>query len=335
MCTSISYESLDGSKFLSRTMDFAFELNGQPTFLPRDYDWVSSFDDKTYQTNYAIMGTGAKYGKNYMVADGFNEYGLSAAELYFPHQYVYDEKTTEGAINLVSEEFILWALGNNKTIDELRDNLSKVHVIESDKGVMGANQPLHWIFSDLSGATYIIEPEGDGLVLEEDKIGVMTNTPDFDWHRTNLANYLGASVNNFDSAQFGDEEITRLGQNGTFRLPGGYTAVDRFVRTAFNRTHIEKAKDADEAVTTILHILDSVVVPKGVNIGDRGPSYTQYQAILDMTNKKMYYVPYSNQTVFEVTMTDDLIENQTTPKEFDLPMKQSFASLDEQVEETK
>lgn len=327
MCTSISYEALDGAKFLSRTMDFAFELNGVPTFLPREYEWISSFDKNVYKTNYAILGTGAKYGNNYMVADGTNEYGLAAAELYFANKAEYDHEPTEGAINLVSEEFLLWALGNNKSVAELRENLKNVHIIESNNGVMGENQPLHWIFSDLTGVSYVIEPEGDGLVLQEDKVGVMTNTPDYKWHETNLSNYLGAQTTSFGSKKFGDLEVTPLGSNGTFRLPGGYTAVDRFVRTAFNREVTQKAADSTQAVNTIMHILDSVVVPKGVNMKPDGPNYTQYQAIFDMTNRIMYYIPYENRTIFKVEMTDELISAQKTPKEFPVTMTQEFKEL--------
>lgn len=328
MCTSLSLEVLDGSKFLARTMDFAFELNGRPTFLPEQYQWISSYDKKAYVADYAIVGTGAKYGNNYMVADGFNEYGLSAAELYFANAAKYEKKPVEGEINLVAEEFILWALGNNKSIEDLKENLKKVHLIESDRGVMQANQPLHWIFSDATGATYILEPEGNGLTLQEDKVGVLTNTPDYNWHKTNLANYLGAQTTNFGAKKFGNQEVIPLGQNGTFRLPGGYTAVDRFVRTAFIREVTETPKDNQQAVNTILHMLDSVTIPKGVNIKGNGEaSYTQYQTVLDLTNLVMYFVPYDNRTVYSVKMTNDLIKNQKEPKEFPVKMEQDFQTL--------
>ena len=329
MCTSLSLGALDGSKFLARTMDFAFELNGQPTFLPEAYQWISSYDKKTYSTDYAIMGTGAKYGHNYMVADGFNEYGLSAAELYFANAAKYETEPTDGEINLVAEEFILWALGNNKSIEDLKENLKQVHLIESNSGVMGENQPLHFIFSDRTGATYILEPQGNGLILQEDKVGVMTNTPDYNWHKTNLANYLGAQTGNFGAKTFGDQEVIPLGQNGTFRLPGGFTAVDRFVRTAFIRNATETPKDSKQAVNTILHMLDSVTIPRGVNMKENGkPSYTQYQTVLDLTNRIMYFVPYGNRNVYAAKMTDELISSQKEPKEFMVPLNQEFTALD-------
>ena len=328
MCTSLSYQALDGSKFLARTMDFAFELNGRPTFLPREYQWVSSFDEKTYATDYAIMGTGAKFGKNYMIADGFNEYGLSGAELYFSHAAEYDAEPTDGAINLVAEEFLLWAIGNNKSIEDLKNNFKNVHLIDSDRGVMGVNQPLHFIFSDSTGATYILEPEGNGLILQEDKVGVMTNTPDYNWHKTNLANYLGIQPKNFGKKNFGKEEVIPLGQNGTFGMPGGYTAVDRFIRTAFMRQNSVQPKDSKEAVNTILHTLDSVTIPKGANLKENDDSsYTQYQTVLDLTNKIMYFVPYSNRTIYKTPMTKELIENQKEPKQFEVKMEQEFKEI--------
>lgn len=36
MCTSLTYENSRGDHFLARTMDFAFELGGQPIFMPRN-----------------------------------------------------------------------------------------------------------------------------------------------------------------------------------------------------------------------------------------------------------------------------------------------------------
>ncbi|MFD1472194.1 choloylglycine hydrolase family protein [Companilactobacillus mishanensis] len=328
MCTSLSYEALDGSKFLARTMDFSFVLNGNPTFLPRNYKWINSLDGKTETAKYAIIGTGAKYGNNYMVADGFNEYGLATAELYFANEAVYDQAPVDGAVNVVGEEFILWLLGNNKSIDEVRENIKNVHIVESDKGVMGKNQPLHWILTDATGKTFVIEPRGNGLVLEEDPVNVMTNTPDLDWHITNLSNYLGIQKETFNSKMYGTKEVIPLGFNGLARQPGGYSAVDRFIRTVFNRQNMSQAKDSTEAVNTILHMLDGVTIPYGINTRDGGdPDFTQYQMVMDVTNKAAYFVPYANRTVFKVTMTDELLEKQTEPKEFVVGATQEFSAL--------
>jgi len=77
-----------------------------------------------------------------------------------------------------------------------------------------------------------------------------------------------------------------------------------------------------------LRTLDSVTIPKGVNIKDNGEaSYTQYQTVLDMSNKSMYFVPYGNRTVYETKMTDELIKEQHEPKEFTVPLTQEFVDL--------
>jgi choloylglycine hydrolase len=336
MCTSLTYEALDGTKFLARTMDFAFVLNGNPTFLPRKYQWINSLDGKTYETEYGIMGTGAKFRNNYMVADGFNEYGLAAAELYFAGEAEYDKEPTEGALNVVSEEFILWLLGNNKTIDEVRQNLDKVHIIESDKGVMGQNQPLHFILTDATGKTFVIEPHGQGLVLEEDPVNVMTNTPDLDWHLINLSNFLGLRPDSFPAKTYGTYTVQPIGVNGLEVMPGSYTAADRFVRTVFARQHTPQAADATEAVNTILHMLDSVTIPKGVKMKENGdPDYTQYQMALDISHRSAYFVPYGNRTVFKVDMTNDLLENQNEPQEFVVEPNQQFVSMNSDRVETE
>ncbi|AKP67330.1 choloylglycine hydrolase family protein [Companilactobacillus ginsenosidimutans] len=332
MCTSLSYEALDGTKFLARTMDFAFVLNGNPTFLPRDYQWINSLDKKTYKNKYGIMGTGAKYRDNYMVADGFNEYGLATAELYFAGEAEYETEPTEGAINVVSEEFILWMLGNNKTIDELRENLKNVHIIQSDKGVMGKNQPLHWVVTDVSGKTYVIEPRaGHRLELEEDPVNVMTNAPEFGWHLKNLSNFLAMKPKSYEAQTFGTYTVEPNGVNGLEVWPGSYTSPDRFVRTVFTRENMPQAANATESVNSIMHMLDGVTIPKGVKVKDNGDSdFTQYQMIMDISHRSCYFIPYGNRTVYKTDMTNDLLENQTEPKEFIVEPEQQFVDLNEE-----
>ncbi|GAQ01839.1 choloylglycine hydrolase [Companilactobacillus farciminis] len=75
-------------------------------------------------------------------------------------------------------------------------------------------------------------------------------------------------------------------------------------------------------------MLDSVTIPRGVNIKNNGESsYTQYQTVLDLTNKIMYFVPYGNRKVYATKMTDDLIKNQKEPKEFEVALDQEFEAL--------
>ena len=48
--------------------------------------------------------------------------------------------------------------------------------------------PLHWIISD-KNKSLTVESVKDGLKIYENKIGVLTNNPTFDYHLMNLNNY--------------------------------------------------------------------------------------------------------------------------------------------------
>ena len=329
MCTSLTYSTVDGHHFLARTMDFSFELNGNPLFLPRQYQWQPVLEKNTVQNQYAVMGAGAKLGDQYLVADGFNEHGLGCAELYFAHEAVYESQPVPTKLNLVAEEFIVWVLGNHQSLEEVAADLDNVRIIESDQGVMGANQPLHWILADRSGKTMVIEPRGEGLQLIDDPVGVMTNTPDLDWHLKNLSNYLNLQPQPFTERPFGNYQAGPFSQGtGTQALPGSYTPPDRFVRAAYSRQYMPEANNVAEGVNHILHILDNVTIPKGVNIGSGGSSdYTQYQGISGLNNLAYYMVNYDNRHVYQTNLTTDLIENQKEPLIYTLPHGQQNTVL--------
>lgn len=80
MCTSLTYENSRGDHFLARTMDFAFELGGQPIFMPRQQEIDG--DAGTFTTKYGFIGAGRNLS-HYIFVDGVNEFGLGLAALYF------------------------------------------------------------------------------------------------------------------------------------------------------------------------------------------------------------------------------------------------------------
>ena len=58
---------------------------------------------------------------------------------------------------------------------------------------LGSPLPAHYIISDKSGETIIIEPDHDGICIHRQTIGVLTNSPDYMWQRTNLRTYVGVT----------------------------------------------------------------------------------------------------------------------------------------------
>ncbi len=52
---------------------------------------------------------------------------------------------------------------------------------------------------------------GGKLKVTDVPLGVMTNAPTYDWHMTNLDNYINMSVKDIKSANLGDVKLQAFG----------------------------------------------------------------------------------------------------------------------------
>nr|WP_302579126.1 choloylglycine hydrolase family protein [Methanobrevibacter arboriphilus] len=326
MCTSIFTKTEDNKHFLARTMDFSFPLEGNPVFLPRDYSWHVFGKEMT--NKYAMLGTGRGIAGNYIFTDGINEHGLAIAELYLPEEAVYDKDEVEGMDNLAPWEFLNWVLGNYKSIDDLEKDLKNIRLIDAKIPIMNKSIPLHYIFADVTGRVVVIEPSGGELKFKENPVGVMTNTPNLEWHTQNLRNYLHVQPKQFKPRDYGEFTPMPFIQSGTSGLPGGFTAVDRFVRAAFFKEYINKARNEEEGITNIWQILNTVRIPKGVVIKEsENEDYTEYLAGICLESRSFYFTPYENNQISKVKLTDELIEDGNVVV-FEAPRKQLYYSLE-------
>jgi len=65
---------------------------------------------------------------------------------------------------------------------------------------------------------------GDGAVVHNNPVGVMTNAPTFDWHLINLRNYFNLSPNQAQPATLGKDKLQPLGEGAEMlSLPGDVT----------------------------------------------------------------------------------------------------------------
>lgn len=122
-----------------------------------------------------------------------------------------------------------------------------------------------------------------GLKIFQNQIGVMANSPDFQWHMTNLRNYMDVSPTQTSDASWGKIHLKPFGQAvGTMQLPGGYTSPEIFVRTAYQNTHIQTPNNSLDAINACFHIMESVTILKGVVITNRDTyDYTKYTAFIN------------------------------------------------------
>ena len=162
---------------------------------------------------------------------------------------------------------------------------------------------LHFVFTDRSGASIVVEYVNGERHIYDDVAGVLTNAPTYDWQVINLRNYLNISTVGVSALQVGETNVTALGQGGGLvGIPGDYTPPSRFVRSAFLRHYATQPKTADEAIQLTGHILNNVDIPLGIAQSKEGgqlvSDYTQWVAIKDLTNNRLLISDYNHRSTY-------------------------------------
>lgn len=310
MCTAVTFLTSDNLHFSARTMDFSFELDANPVYVPRKYKFKSLVPDTEFVSKYGFIGMG-KDIDGFTFADGFNERGFSIASLYFEKNAKYNEKSKKDALNIASTEMVSWALGNIESVAEFENYCQKINVVAVINPLLQVNVPLHWIVADKTGNTGVLEITKDGSKFYHNSVGVMTNSPEFPWHLDNLNHYTNLQPTEFEPKQYGDYTTVSDGPgSGALGLPGDYTAASRFVRAAFLRQYSAPVKGTKAGVNAVLHILNAVDIPKGVKVTAKDVSdYTQYKAVMDLDNLSYYFMAYDDTKLNQVEITEDLLQS--------------------------
>ncbi len=94
-------------------------------------------------------------------------------------------------------------LENFATVEEVKANIGKVVVPAVVFQAWGFAPEVHYIVSDASGKSIVIEYVGGKLNVYDDPLGVITNSPTFDWQMTNLRNYVNFSMTNVPPVKLG------------------------------------------------------------------------------------------------------------------------------------
>lgn len=308
-------------------MDFAIELDADFIVIPRNYPLLSTVGGIERPVNYGFMGKGREYD-TYVLADGVNEAGLACAALYFPGYASYSEAPRENKTNLAPEEVVGFILGSCSSVQELRDKINEVNIVNQINEVFTIVLPLHWIVSDRSGKTIVIEPMEEGIKIYDNPLGVMTNSPDFNWHLTNVRNYIGVSQNGLAPINLNGVSFSPFGTGaGSFGLPGDYTPPSRFLRAVFGKETINPIEDEDEGIKAAFHILSSVEIPKGNVIADEGVNYTQYTGCMVCQTGNYYFKTYDNNQIIKISLVDQDLDAKE-PQVFYISRSQNYGKLD-------
>ncbi len=309
-CTETRIMSKDGTCVIGRSMEFAQEVNSNVIVQPRGQERVSKLpgdkDGMKWTSKYGVLYLDG-FGLDIAV-DGLNEKGLSVGALYFPDAAVYQEVEPGGESKAVASiDLALYILQNFATVDEVRGALPNIAVWGERVEALGnIVVPLHWSVYQPDGSGIIIEYTKDGLTVY-DSIGVMTNSPEYSWHLTNMRNFVGLNSENAEPVVIEGISFAATGQgSGLMSIPGDPTPPARFIRAGAMAYLANKVDTAEEAVNLAVHVLNTVDIPIGTirnfEDGKVFHDYTQWIVAKDLTNKVLYYRTYDNMNLRAVEL---------------------------------
>ena len=156
----------------------------------------------------------------------------------------------------------------------------------------------------------VIEKTKEYLKVYENPIGVMTNSPTFDWHLTNLNEHIKTAPIQPEAIKWGNKELKSLGVGlGTNGLPGGWSSVDRFVRIAYLKSRISETEDLMSGISQIFHMLNNVAMPKGAVISDNLDDITLYTSCMWQQKGIYYYTTYNNNGISSIDMNKEDLDS--------------------------
>ncbi|MBV8283753.1 MAG: choloylglycine hydrolase family protein [Candidatus Eremiobacteraeota bacterium] len=308
-CTGIRLIANDGTVVAARTMELGLDLKSQVVVIPAGTELTGTLPNGAkgirYTTKYGFIGANAF--DQPVVVDGMNDQGLYVGEFFFTPEARYMDVTPQNASRaMAGYEYSNWILANFATVAELKAAYNSVVLAPTPRAEMGGmTPPLHFRVMDRTGATVVIEPLPGGLRIYDDSLGVITNTPAFDWHMTNLGNYVGLTPYLRPSVDIGGYTVNSLGQgSGFIGLPGDVSSPSRFVRAvAYQQTAIQP-DSADDAVLQIFHILNNFDIPIGsvrqTIHGKEFDEFTSWTSAEDLKNLMFYFRTYHDQTLRSV-----------------------------------
>ena len=312
-CTGITLQTLDNLTVTARTIEWAAEpLNAMYVVVPRGQKQHSWLPDgtrrgKSFTAEYGYVGIAVENDE--FIMEGINEAGLAAGLFYFPDygEYMpYNE--ADKSICVSDMQFVAWVLSTCATIDEMIALMPTIRVI----GIDPRASTVHWRVTEPSGRQVVVEIVNQQVMVHENPLGVLTNSPEFTWHLTNLNNYVNLASGSIHQREIGTLDLKAFGGgSGLHGLPGDMTPPSRFVRAAFFQSTAPQLEDPEQTVVQAFHLLNNFDIPVGIQFNDRDlapdmPSATQITIATDLANRRLYYRTMYNSTIrcIELNMID-------------------------------
>lgn len=302
-CSSFSWEAKGGIHFLGRTYDQFGDLTSNrimsvpqgmpcsPKLYPEDGGTAGQYS----YTGMAVLGFGEP-----ILVDGVNSAGLMGALLHYPEYASYEENPQPSRIAVHPGRLLAWLLSQCASVKEAVQVMNQITLV--DEPIQGKPLPAHYILSDRAGESLIIEPDKSGLSIHRNTIGVLTNSPDYRWQRTNLRNFVGVTNLPKSTRTVAGHEIREFGERlgGGSGLPGDYSSPSRFVRLAFMKEFAVQGKDEPDGVSRMFRAFAPVDIPEGLAKAD--PNYDVYEqtlctSVMCAESGIYYFAPAQNRRI--------------------------------------
>lgn len=309
-CTGIRLIAEDKSVAYGRSMEWgAFDLNSRVVIISKGHDFVGltpdGYNGKKWRSKYGVVALDMV--NKMALADGMNEEGLTAGLFYHPGFAKYTKYDSAKAGNAITAiDVVTYILTQYKSINEVREGMSKVTVVPVIDDSIGMVVDAHFIVTDSTGQSIVIEFTEGKMKIHNAPLGVVTNAPNFDWHMTNLRNYVNLSQVSIPDKKIQELDFKPLGAgSGMIGLPGDTTPPSRFIRAvAFSQT-ARKTLTSSETIYELFRILDSFNLGLGsaegslhTQEGDNSlRSSTLWTTAHDTKNKILYYHTQHNRRV--------------------------------------
>ena len=349
--SALSWSTTDGRHLWGRNFDFNRLAEGSGiTYVPARTRYAvcgSSLtgdvvDRSRRIARYAAVGTGLlQIPSSPILYEGINDQGLMGGQLSYRGFACYGTQRPKGACPIQPPFLVYHLLAQCATVEEVAAALENRLSLEN-RPLLGTVPPLHWAFSDRTGEMVIVEPEAEGLKIYRHTLGVVTNSPGYAWHRTNLLNYAAVRDLDHGAVTFGDERMEQcFSGSGGQGLPGDWSAPSRFVRLAFLRKYAVKGANETQGVARMLRLLQSAAFPLGmVRVSQPGQptplggaavpfDYTVYTSVCCAESGRYYWTTYENQRVRYVSL--EQLRRLDRPRQFPLDRAADFLCASEQI----
>ena len=313
-CTGIRLTAKDGSVIHARTLEFAVDVHSNVIMVPRGYERTGSAPKgkKGLKWTSKYASVGANGVEMPYIFDGLNEKGLAIGLFYHPTTAKYMQfKESDASKTIAPWEVGSWILENFASVQEVKDNISKIVVPEVNFPAWGFTPPVHYTVHDASGNSIVIEFLNGKTVVFDNPLGVLTNSPEFSWHMTNIRNYLNISLLPLDDMKLNGVTFKSFGMGaGLAGVPGDFTPPSRFVKAAIFSQAALPAQTGSDAVLDAFHLLNNFDIPKGTardekkdKHGNIVAEFTQWTSANDLKSKKFYFRTYDNSQIKSVDLT--------------------------------